>query len=297
MDTLKKIAPYIAIALGLVFLASGFIKLLDTRAFSVHLMSFRLPAIMVYLSPLVPPFEIMLGVSLFAPSLRRPAALTALIALALFTLTFYYGTFFGSVSECRCFGSLHAGSGLVGLTIRNLALAALGFGAWKALPKRETGVSWRNAAYTGLAAVFFMLAVMSANQPFVMNTPLKRGQDATQTGLAKLIDFQPDKRYLAVFYSLRCIKCIDSLENVKAFAETGKVDQVYAFALGRDADLAEIESKFQLNFETKLMRVRDFDDFARGIPTAYYIKNNRIHHIEVGSVMSPFTFEFRVPGF
>lgn len=104
---------FLRIAVGLIFIASGFVKAVDTKGFSFKLEEYFSPAVfnMPLLENLALPIalfvvvlELLLGVALLL-KLKLKWTLSLLIALCIFFafLTFY-SAYYNAVTDCGCFG-------------------------------------------------------------------------------------------------------------------------------------------------------------------------------------------------
>lgn len=290
---IEKAALPLAILLAIVFLISGIAKLLDTAAFGAFVQSLALGPVASFLAPVIPVFEICLALALLAPGTRRQAAMTAIVSLVIFTLLFFYGRIFGFAQTCECFGSLsRGGDGPVGLVIRNLVLLGFAFAAWKGSPAVEWSLSWGFAGFTFVAIVAALLSVRSYYDPFIKNTALKIGADITQTSIASNLDGSGN--YTLYFYSTGCDSCLNAIANVKEYQREGTWGQVLAFTIGDAESYQPLKERLDFDVETHFLDIPDFLSYVKNIPTLYIVRDNKVVHVETGTIMAPFNMAKKI---
>jgi len=128
----KRFQLTLRIALGLFLSFSGLAKIMDLAAFGKAVNSFGLlPSNWVVLVTIAIPYlELILGLMLLLNFYARPAYVTALTMLIVFTAFSAYKYFSGNISDCGCFGKLLQRKTDEKLLIENallMALFALGF--------------------------------------------------------------------------------------------------------------------------------------------------------------------------
>jgi putative oxidoreductase len=126
------------LVLAAVFIVAGALKLRDPAGLANDIANYQLtPALAPVLAAVLPPFEILLGVTLlaFGASWRRAAALCAAALMVMFTVAAGAALARGLDVACGCFGSA---GGTVGWTTiaRDLALLATAM-AVVALERRD----------------------------------------------------------------------------------------------------------------------------------------------------------------
>ena len=95
------------IALGLIFLAAGFLKALDPAEFSHQIAGYGLigPRLSAVAAPALIVFEIVLGVALVAGVRPRLTGSASILLLLLFIGIEAYGIAAGRTEACGCFGA------------------------------------------------------------------------------------------------------------------------------------------------------------------------------------------------
>ena len=108
---LRRVAPWIGhaarVALGLVFLMAGVLKMTDPAEFARQMSGYEIigPGLSALAAPLIIAFEIALGIALIAglrPSVSAPVAAGMLIG---FIAVEAYGISIGRTEACGCFGA------------------------------------------------------------------------------------------------------------------------------------------------------------------------------------------------
>ncbi|APF17172.1 DoxX family protein [Caldithrix abyssi DSM 13497] len=120
------------IVLGLFLSISGVAKIMDLAAFGKAVNGFGLlPSTWVVLVTVIIPYlELILGLMLLLNFYAKPAYVTALTMLIIFTALSAYKYFSGDISDCGCFGKLLQCKTDEKLLIENallMVLFALGF--------------------------------------------------------------------------------------------------------------------------------------------------------------------------
>ncbi len=128
----KRFQLILRIALGLFLSFSGLAKIMDLADFGRAVNSFGLiPSTWVVLVTIAIPYlELILGLMLLLNLFTRPAYVTALTMLIVFTALSTYKYFSGDISDCGCFGKLLQRKTDEKLLIENallMVLFALGF--------------------------------------------------------------------------------------------------------------------------------------------------------------------------
>lgn len=124
---LKWIALALRVGLGALFVIAGALKLGDPMRFAIEVTNYRLlPALAPYLAVILPPVEVVLGLSLIAMprTWRRAAALALTALMAVFTVAVAQVVARGINVDCGCFGG--ASGPVDGWTVaRDFALLAV----------------------------------------------------------------------------------------------------------------------------------------------------------------------------
>jgi len=140
----KNILLTIRILLGLIFIASGVGKLIDSSdaRYLVELLASEFYWLIEYTNPIVigtSLLELLLAVFLIWGKKLKAALWGSLALVSVFTITLGYFYLQGmSIESCGCFGALGIGGGLEATLIRNGILLLLIIGAFVLMRSRTT---------------------------------------------------------------------------------------------------------------------------------------------------------------
>lgn len=281
----------LSIAVGIVFLFSGFMKLLDVAGFQNLIVQYGL-GYFQYLAPLIVLIEILLGLALVLGIRQRITAIVSICMLLIFTGAFTYGYLVNSVEDCGCFGSLVKSTPTI-TYIRNVILLVVLIIVLIIDKKSNQSISqWKEIIMLSVMIPSVFAAGFSFKisrhhtykHPFegksILETPLKRYSEVDS------------KRKLVLFMSYQCQHCWNSIENYKAYVEDGFVDTALCYAICNTtlSDKDSFALFFKESFpEVKCQEVvRDSINFVESTPTAFFIKDNRVEKIVIGGLPSPY---------
>ncbi len=281
----------LSIIVGIVFIFSGLVKLLDVSAFQNLIIQYGL-SFFQYLAPLIILLEILLGLALLLGIYQRITAIATICLLLVFTGAYTYGYLVYAVEDCGCFGNLVKSTPAITYTRNVILIVLLVMIAFLDKTIINSVPQWK---------VIIMLAIMI---PSIfasgMTFRIKRnhndshpfeGMNISETPLKKIIGTD-DKSKLVLFMSYQCQHCWNSIENYKAYVENGFVDTALCYALcsttqsGTDSiALLFKESYPEVNSQEI---IRDSVAFVEATPTAFFIEDNRVTKIVMGGLPSPF---------
>jgi len=281
------------VIVGVVFLFSGLIKVLDVSDFQNLIIQYGL-SFFQYLAPIIILLELFLGLALILGIMQKTAAVISICVLLVFTAAYTYGYLVNSVEDCGCFGNLVKSTPMI-LYIRNLVLITILviviFIDKNALYSVAPVAKWK---------IIILLSVMlpsifAAGMTFVVKRnhndiqPFE-GMEVSKTPLKRYVEVD-DKRKLVFFMSYQCQHCWNSIENYKAYLENGFVDTTLCYALSyTQSESDSVSLYFKKSYpEIRCQEViRDSVSFIEATPTAFFIENNRIVKVVIGMVPSPF---------
>ncbi|MCH9660583.1 MAG: DoxX family protein [Bacteroidetes bacterium] len=111
---MKILVGFVRIFVGIFFIISGLVKLIDPIGFSFKLQDYFAPDILnlpamepfaLWLSVIVVVFEVLLGVMLILGYAKRFTLLSLLGMIVFFTFLTFYSAYYNKVTDCGCFGS------------------------------------------------------------------------------------------------------------------------------------------------------------------------------------------------
>ena len=277
--------------MGIVFVFSGLVKLLDVSAFQNLIIQYGL-SLFQYLAPLIILLEILLGMALLLGVYQRITAITTICVLLVFTGAYTYGYLVNSVEDCGCFGNLVKSTPAITYTRNVLLIAILVIIVLLDKTIINSVPQWKVIILLAIMIPSFFAAGMTFrikrhhndSHPF-------EGMNVVETPLKKYIETD-GKRKLVLFMSYQCQHCWNSIENYKAYVENGFVDTALCYALctttqfGTDSiALLFKESYPEVNSQEV---IRDSASFIEATPTAFFIEGNRVTKIIIGGLPSPF---------
>lgn len=289
----SKLAAVLAIVTGILFLLSGFGKLIDTEAFAKLIRQYGLSYFSL-LAPFIAALEIVLGLLLLLNIRRRINALIAFVALIVFTAAFGYGFVFHGVTDCGCSGNITFLQTAPWISfVRNIILLAATFFIFRTLPKEEgssRAPRWKlNILYVAGALAFFVSGLtLLPHEKFTPQHPYYN-QLIQNTLLKKYIVTVPDSTYLVFAFSYSCDHCWNSVENIKRYVSSGTVERLLCLGSGD----AEAEARFRAHFpdfEVQTIPLDSLGAMVQKFPTTFYIENDTVRIILQDDVPSPFVF-------
>lgn len=117
------------LALGILFLISGFAKLTGLGSFvrTLESLNFLPVEFIPFLSLVVPIVEIILGIMLSGGILIHYTTRATLVLLIIFSTVIFTQIISGNATSCNCFGALFRGETDVSTLLRNLLLTGISF--------------------------------------------------------------------------------------------------------------------------------------------------------------------------
>ena len=284
------ICRILSIFVGIVFLSSGVMKLLDVATFQNLIMQYGL-SYLQYLAPLIILLEILLGLSLILNIIQRTTAILSLCVLLIFTGVYTYGYLVNSVEDCGCFADYVKSTPTITYLRNIILIAILVFIIFFEKKESNDIVQWKIVVLLSVMIPSIFAAGMTFHIEKHKNTthPFE-GKFVSETPLKRYVETD-DKSKLVLFMSYQCQHCWNSIENYKAYIENNFVDTTLCYALrSNQSEVDSISLYFKESYpEIKCQDViRDSVAFIESTPTAFFIENNRINKIVTGGLPSPF---------
>lgn len=291
-----KALPIVRIGIALVFLTSGFAKVLDTQAF-VALVHRYVPGDLAVMAVVIPPVEAMLGLCLLLGYQPREIAGTLTWLTLVFTLVYSYGLVTKGITDCACFGSVkNLQLPPWGVYIRNALLLTGSFWVANAYPPHREAVPLgriRGAIAILSGASLFLLAGMSLNGPLRRNrvdNPQWLGQALHQTPFAAL-SLSADSTYALYLYRPDCPLCKDMAANAASWREAGLVDAVVALTARSQARASD--SLFRPGYgryfdSLGILSDQQMAAAVSHVPTLVVIESDTVKYIRTGHLANGF---------
>lgn len=286
----------VRVGIALVFLTSGFAKVLDTQAF-VALVRQYVESDLAIMAVAIPPVEALLGLCLLLGYQPRETAGTLAWLTLFFTFVYSHGLVSKGITDCACFGSVKSLQlPPWGFYLRNAVLLAGGFWVAGAYPPHQEAapigrIRGAIAILSGAAA--FLLAGMSLGGPIRqprVDSPQWLGVARHQTPFAAL-PLSPDSTYALYIYRPDCPLCKDVAANAASWREAGLVDAVMALTAQSQAAAAvsQFEPSYGRYFDAiGLLTDQQLASAATHVPTLFVIKGDTVRHIRTGRLVNGF---------
>lgn len=288
---INSIPRILSILVGLIFLSSGFIKLLDVAAFQNLIIQYGL-SFCQYLAPFIILLEIFLGLSFILNIMQRTTAILSLCMLLIFTGVYTYGYFVNSVEDCGCFANLVKSTPTI-TYLRNFTLISmLVYIIFFEQTASNSIAQWKVVILlTVMIPSIFAAGMTFRIKKYDKVTHPFEGKNVSETPLERFVGTD-DKSKLVLFMSYQCQHCWNSIENYKAYVENNFVDSVLCYALctTTQSETDSLSLFFKESYPEIYCQeiVRDSVAFVEATPTAFFIENNRVTKIITGGLPSPF---------
>jgi len=287
---MKILSLILRIVIGSLFLLSGFSKLVNVQEFFNIALQYGI-GMMAYLSVLIPPVEILLGLALIIGYRTGISGLITSLVTLVFTMFFIYGSFFGKVDDCGCFGSvLKLNMPAWSIYIRNLIIIIGGFMIYNV--NDNTHRTWQISIIATLSMLVFTASGISMVSPFYspekidffIGKPLP-------IEISKTLKLNSRQTYALFIFSPKCAHCWDATANVMSLKQSGYVDEVIALTSDewrRDVN-SVYQRKFNTDFDFHYVNEKVFSKNFEKLPRVLIVKNLLLADVLGPTVPSGYT--------
>ena len=292
------------LAVGAIFFLSAGLKALSLTMFAFQISYFgivRTPWFVEGVAYAVIAFETVLGMALiWGVGLRRWSLATAFGATVLFTLLIVYGWVFKNLQDCGCFGKYLKMTPGISI-LKNIALIALIWGAWRGEKLRDTRRAANRAGKTvvqrgviaGIAAAMVVLAVVTGIADKAALPELEQKGNATdpkiaQAGAPQATDsgigfsgfvFDADGKrydlskgvYLVAMMSDSCEGCAEIVRTLNEAIQNPDLPPIVSFILGEEATLEKFRASYSPQFPTQLLAPLRFLQYVGDAPPRFIL--------------------------
>jgi len=282
-----------SIILGVVFVVSGFSKLVNVQKFIGYINSLRYFDLLFGAAFIIPAFEIALGFFFLFFLYSRRVALVSLVVLVIFTFVYLFGYFTSGLTDCGCFGDL-ALSKLPPalLVVRNAIFISLaGFIYFKPIPKPSyESKKWPYLMLGTIMVICLIMSGVSSIRPIVQEGNDYIGKNVSNTPIGRYVQTNPDSTYIIYAYHTTCPYCLNTVENVKAYKRTHTVDKIIGITMGSKQYYDGFVKEADPNFSSIIIDQADFEKFAPSVPRVFIVKNNKISDVLFFPVTGPYVY-------
>ena len=274
---------------GVVFLATGLLKAIDTSAFA-NLMSQYGAEWFGFCAPILILTETFLGLFLIFNISPRLLSVGASVFVIVVSAIYLYGIMAKGITNCGCFGPLVWLNSKTWLTFtRNGILLAL---LIPSMLKPQQGTQLKMPivvcmALTGVVIMFMCgfsfrgaKCLEKQQQPF---QPIA----LTETELPQYVSCDLDSTYFIFAFSYSCPYCLNSIGNVNQYQPMGYVDKVIGIAVEDSNARNRFERMFNTNFEIVEISKLSMLQLTNTLPTSFLVRHDTIVNQYFGMVVSP----------
>ncbi len=275
------------VLVGLVFLFTGFMKLVEPQPFVAHLQRLDLVAQPRFKSLLFVAVtqELALGAALLtgcAPVVVLPLSMLTIAVLTVVTLRAYRAN---RITDCGCY------HGMIDLTPPQSALINVGYivSLAVALPFRTGFGHWASAVVVAVVAIATVLVYRESLKRMVQMRPPLVELGRVQAGRrfdpkwlpGAPVDLETGERLVA-FLGVGCPMCKPWLPVLRALAKSNQGMPVVGVVAGDTSAVVEFMAEYQVELPLVVISSARFGRLVRGTPVGAYLVDGRIEGRYVG---------------
>jgi len=266
-------AQVLLLLVGIVFLLTGFVKVVHSRPFIEHVrnLGFLPRSLTEFSASLFIQLECGVGTALVLFAFPLELIPVLAVAVPLLSMLTVWGVTSGRVADCGCYG------GWLNLDLKlslglNLLYLTMLSAAWLTLDRDPEVAMWKVLTIIAVMALSNFLVRHSANTPLLSLSPLKPGR-RWKAGWVEALDPSPadGRDSFIVFMSQACYRCRNWHAYLGNMINNPELpDPVLVFPEGHD-----IES-LDDNMKHCFIKPRIFRFLVQQTPTAVLVRNGRI---------------------
>lgn len=287
-----KYIHYIRVAIGIVFLVSGFSKAYDTDYFGSIMASYGIENLYV-LAPLIILTELVLGLALIFGIYTRYATAFSMAMVLTLTTIYTYGHIFVDIKDCGCFGHISFMDGKPWLVYSRNILLLSGLAYIFQKHPSDTDTPLRLSIVCVNTLVVFAGAFMCGNtfkwhSNRVWQPDTFEAIALSQHSLHDFVETSVDSTYMVTVFSYTCPHCLNSMGNIEQYEKAGIVDRVIGIAVENPDAEVEFHDVFTPSFIIKNYSFDSVSKLSTEFPISYFIKRDSIIGIMTGEVPSAY---------
>lgn len=265
--------------IGFVLVVSSIGKLMSLSLFLSDLNNYGISGVITYFSLLLISLEILVGSALVLNVYTKFFSVISMLLFIFFTIIFAFGNIFKGVENCGCFGAIEVLKTPPYLSyIRNFILIGLSLLLYLKSEKNTTKTPiWKAIILT--IATGTSLSVTAHEFVYGKGSLLKEYSLVSNTVLSK---YTKSKGLNAYFiFSPTCPHCIDAIENIKTYVNSGKLNHIQALSINNNDSInTEFDKEFQIPFPIKSIKIEDLIKITTKIPVFIIVRNDTILNIQ-----------------
>ena len=250
---LNRISPIIGLSLGIIYLASSFLKSISANVFAEQLNMYGV-YFPQYLAPTIIIFEALVGIGLIFGIWQRQMGCISATIIIIFTIVYTYGLVYLNISDCGCFGDIQLLNSSPGwLYLRNAIILIMS--VYICCYPISDSTTHKNISLSLIAMVIggcviaytsgLSLSKFHKNEQAIPQKPIA----VTQSPIGNLLVTHPDSTYLIFNFSYSCPYCLNSIANLNEYESAGIVDKVIGITRGNAHDEKDFQQWFRPKFQ------------------------------------------------
>jgi len=291
----EKLSKIFSIIVGIVFLISGFGKILNVTDFAFLINSYGL-GWAIHLAPIIVIVEITIGILLIFGIQLRWVSVFAILMLIVFTIAYGYGYWIHGIENCGCFGVIGRTKTPFWLVLlRNIFLIYFMFEIYRRTTIEPILIKWKPTV------IIFAIVVASFISGLTYSPPVQILSSETKHNMIgkSISDFSAplnellssDSSYVVFVFSYGCPHCWNSVENLKQYANLPEIDRVIGITSSDTTRSALFQMQFNPQFSIYAMPPTIMETLVKGFPTTFYIKNGYVKQVIEGELPCSYFFK------
>lgn len=245
----------LSIVIGLLFLVSGFSKIIDSNGFIKLLFQYGLGGFS-YIGSLLSPIEVLLGLCLLINSYVKKTAFFVFFLTIIFTIFYFNAFYFKGINDCGCFGNWFITTPIISFT-RNIIIIVGSYFVWQNTKVSQSTNAWQKVLLMLFGSLSFSLSGYTVDNSLVTSFSFKtiEGKKLSETSLINLTHITPAKKYACFVFSPSCPHCWNVTENIKKLKESGIYEDVIGIVNENSkSGLIDYKEKMKPNFKVFILK-------------------------------------------
>lgn len=267
----------VQIIVGVVFITSGALKVIDSQSFSTLIGSYGFGWAGGF-APIITSIEIILGLCLLLNIQPRTTAFFAASITSVFTVLFSYAFFFRGIEDCGCMGSFLKVSPYISLG-RNILIISGCLWIWFKFKDADTQTSsWKKWTIYVLGGFTLCLSGFTLGKPLITKVEKQTfnvGDEVNTTVFNCYKDKISKDTCIIFIFSPNCNHCYNVTENIKSIKRTPGFNNVLGITYN-DVDTTQYMKDMKPNFEVLKYPTNELYDYAFGVPIFLVLKDGKV---------------------
>lgn len=264
----------IQIVAGLLFIASGLFKMIDSQGFSTLITRYGFSWAGNY-SPVILSAEIILGFCLILNIKPKTTAMIVAIITTLFTISFAYAFFFRGVDDCGCMGSFIRIPPYVSFS-RNILIIAGCIWIWKNFENHSIHTKdWKKWIVYIAGGTSLCISGYSLAKPLTEQGKIQVGDQLNTTVFRYMYDKVSTDTAIVFIFRPSCDHCWNVTENIKSIKRTPGFENVIGLTYA-NVDTSQYMREMKPNFEVIMYPTDELYNYVIGVPVLLVLENGKV---------------------